>query len=119
MVAKKVSGSHTASACQKKYTQVITTPRRKKKLTNSTISDPLIGGPDPIPSGNTESSCNTESSRMGGPGTIKRKRESDVVEILVEGHSDDVFQSTPFKKKRQVIYLLPVEVEVSRLIINA
>lgn len=94
VVASRLSTGHSARECNAKYMEVCSKPssqnHTKAKKTKKTSEE--------------KEPKNKKYTITGKSGTLKRKRQlRTAMEHLDKGYSDDIFESTPFKKKVKTI----------------
>ena len=97
-VASRLPTNHTARECSTKYMEACTRPSTKKQK--------VADQPD-------KSEGDKKILITGKAGTLKRKRQLQAaMEHLDKGYADDIFESTPFKKKVKTVVKVSFSVHV-------
>ena len=91
VVASRLSTGHSARECNAKYMEVCSKPSSQKHTKAKKAKK-------------TSEADKKNYTITGKTGTLKRKRQlRTAMEHMDKGYTDDIFESTPFKKKVKTI----------------
>ena len=91
VVASRLSAGHSARECNAKYMEVCSKPSSQKHTKAKKAKK-------------TSEADKKNYTITGKAGTLKRKRQlRTAMEHMDKGYTDDIFESTPFKKKVKTI----------------